>query len=104
MANCCVLDILLRSVSVSFRYSQSSVKTFITLNSIVLQQDVLMKASRSLIFEWFNSALVALMTGAKSISSLLLVIGVRHNYVFVILYREGKVINYVMCEYEITVC
>ncbi len=51
-----------------------------------------MKASGSLIFEWLDLALAALVTGALSISSLLLMFGVRHNYVVAILYREGKVI------------
>ena len=52
-----------------------------------------MKASGSLIFEWLDLALAALVTGALSISSLLLMFGVRHNYVVTILYREGKVIH-----------
>ncbi len=38
------------------------------------------------------------MTGALSISSLLHMFGVRHNYVAVILYREGKIIHCVTCE------
>ena len=52
-----------------------------------------MKASGSLIFEGLDLALAALVTGALSISSLLLMFGVRHNYVVAILYREGKVIH-----------
>ncbi len=54
-----------------------------------------MKASGSLIFEWLDLALVALVTGALSISSLLLMFGVRHNYVVAILYQEEKVIHWV---------
>ena len=54
---------------------------------------MLVKASGSLIFEWLDLALAALVTGALSISSLLLMFGVRHNYVVAILYREGKVIH-----------
>ena len=42
-----------------------------------------MKASGSLIFEWLDLALAALVTGALSISSLLLMFGVRHNYVII---------------------
>ena len=59
---------------------------------------MLVKASRSLTFEWLDLALAALVTGALSISSLLLMFGMRHNYVVAILYRDGKVIHCVTGE------
>ena len=52
-----------------------------------------MKASGSLIFEWLDSAMAALVTDALSISSLLLMFGVRHNYML-----HGKVVHCVTCE------
>ena len=56
-----------------------------------------MKASGSLIFEWLALALGALMTGALSIFSLLLMLG-GHNYAVVILFRDKKVTQCVTCE------
>ena len=74
-----------------------------TLNFIVLWQDVLMKASGSLIFEWLDSADAALVTEALSISSLLVMLGVTWNYVVMIILGDKEDIACVSDGHDVSV-